>query len=287
MRFAYSRSRIVAANSPLVATHISRDYGTPAGKVRVLPHNLTRAFLEATAGEGTGEPARSPDTSDSAAISPEPGRVLFLGALNRKKGALEFAEAARLLGYRTGISGGNDTGNDAVAKPSSLSYTFVVIGGATDSDAAYAREWQTAVDSCKGIATLEMPGKLPAEAVIREIRRASVVVVPSLFDEWNRALVEALALGRPVVTTTGVGAHYLPQRDGSGIAINLPDEAAEDDDYSAPAALAEAIARVASDPAYLAAAKRSAAAIRAEFSPQTIAAQLEALLEETIRTKTR
>ncbi|MEZ0294887.1 MAG: glycosyltransferase family 4 protein [Candidatus Methylacidiphilales bacterium] len=277
LRFAYSRSRLAVANSPLVARHMEKDYGTPSTKIRVLPHNLTRTFLAATAATADG------GANSLTAISSEPGRILFLGALNRKKGALLFANAARLLGYRHESS-------------AEQKMTFVIIGGVTDADTKFDAEWRATIAACKEIAILELPGKLRAEDVAKEIRRASVVVVPSLFDEWNRALVEALALGRPVVTTTGVGAHYLATRDGSGLVVDLiAAESDSDTDNDGPsgrgggpaAALADAIARIASDPGFSEAAEAKAAAIRQEFSPEAIAAQLEALLQETMRTTKR
>ena len=82
-------------------------------------------------------------------------------------------------------------------------------GGFTEDNAHFRRQWETALVATRAELAptrLEMLGKIPAAETIREIRRASVVVLPSLFDEFSRALVESLVLGRPVVTTKKVGA---------------------------------------------------------------------------------
>lgn len=95
-------------------------------------------------------------------------------------------------------------------------------------DQAWKQKLQAAQDAgC----VIELLGKISSGDLIRQIGRASVVVLPSLFDEFSRALVEALVLGRPVVTTETVGAARLvhssqagmvvPARDGQALAEGM------------------------------------------------------------------
>ncbi len=51
------------------------------------------------------------------------------------------------------------------------------------------------------------------------MKLAQAVVIPSLFDAFGRALVESLALGRPVITTDMVGAAALIHAHQCGIVV--------------------------------------------------------------------
>jgi glycosyltransferase involved in cell wall biosynthesis len=183
LRLAFQRAIRVIANSELVAESLAEYAGGTLPlqelheKTRVIFPNLQREIFQA-ADAGTG-----PES--------EPGRVLFLGALNEKKGALVFLDAIR---------------QTAAARSGAV---FAMAGGFTEENAPFRRQWETALAVTRAELAptrLEMLGKIPAAETIREIRRASVVVLPSLFDEFSRALVESLVLGRPVVTTKKVGA---------------------------------------------------------------------------------
>ena len=66
---------------------------------------------------------------------------------------------------------------------------------------------------------------------MRQIKLARVVVLPSFFDEFSRALVETLSLGRPVITTTHVGTAPLVKEHECGLVVAPHD----------PEALAKAI----------------------------------------------
>ncbi len=75
-------------------------------------------------------------------------------------------------------------------------------------------------------AQIELLGKISSFEVTRQIKLASVVVVPSLFDAFSRALVESLILGRPVVTTDQVGAASLVEQHQCGLVVPAADPAA-------------------------------------------------------------
>lgn len=236
--FGFRRATRVVANSPMVAEELQRHYAVSSSRLTWLPPNLTGQFLERVAG---AEPARG-----NSRI------VLFLGAINEKKGADTFLDAAALLARER-----TDLG-------------FRMIGGITDPRAPLATSWRSRVERAGLGARLAELGHVPPETVASEIRAASVVVLPSRFDEFSRAAVEALALGTPVVMTTRMGAAFYPRRDGSGRVVPPED---------APA-LATGIREVVADPRCAERAVAAAGALRAELSPSRLAAEWIRVLGE-------
>ena len=231
------------ANSALVADSLSHYAGPGlsaaqlAAKTRVVFPNLTHDFLRVA--------------EDNPTTPPEmPRRVLFLGALNEKKGALVFMEA--LL----------------QTKALGAEIVFAVAGGFTEKNPDFERRWEQAVAGVRAKLSderLEVLGKIPAAEVIRQIQRAAVVVMPSLFDEFSRTLVESLLLRRPVITTDRVGASPLLTEHACGLVVPAQDVAA----------LAQAIdAALDSDAPFADNAQRFAHRLLHEISPEAIGRQL-------------
>lgn len=250
---AFQHATRIIANSELVA-HSLPSYASPSlpleqlqAKVRVVYPNLVREFLVAAE-----EVASAP--------VPESQRVLFLGALNQKKGALVFLEAAEIT-----VAG-------------KAGATFVVIGGYTEKNHDFEQVWESAVEAAwPGLAReqLEFLGKISPFEVIRQIKLAHVVVLPSLFDEFSRALVESLILGRPVITTDRVGAWPLVEEHACGLVVppNDSDALARAIDAALDSAAPYAAP-------YAANAQHAAHRMLHEFSPEAIARQLAHHLEE-------
>jgi len=241
LQAAFAQASRLIANSQLVADSLSNYAGDnlTAGqlrdKTRVVPHNLQREFLEA---------ARAPTAA------PDPGRALFFGALNEKKGPLVFLEALqKTVAARNGA-------------------VFAMTGSFTEDNPNFARRWQTSLEAARGIvppSQLELLGQISSVEAIRQIQRASVVVLPSLFDEFSRALVEALILGRPVITTNQVGASPLVHAHECGLVVPPNDSDA----------LARAMdTALDSGAAYAANAQRLSHQLIHEFSPTAIARQM-------------
>lgn len=240
----------ILANSELVA-HCLHHYAGHftaeqlQAKVRVVHPNLRRQFLQ---------------TAEETAFShaPQANRVLFLGALNEGKGALVFMEA--LLKTEAAKKIG----------------TFVVIGDFTEKNPRFALRWNKAVAKAReklALAQLELFGKVSPFEVIRQVKLAKVVVLPSLFDAFSRALVESLILGRPVITTDLVGAWPLVEEHKCGLVV--PPNDAD--------ALARAIDQTLdSDAPYAAHAQQIAHRLLHEFSPETIARQIAQNLSEIV-----
>jgi|GEM_PF-2678171 len=251
LRLAFRHTKRILANSELVAKSL-HHYAGPGlsaeelqAKVDIVYPNLQQQFLQ---------------TAEEVDASPEPGpnRVLFFGALNEKKGALEFMEAL------------------ARTETAKTKATFAVIGDFTEKNLDFTRRWNEAVKAAQAWLPperLELLGKVTPFEVMRQIKLARVVVMPSFFDEFSRAVVETLTLGRPVITTDQVGTAPLVQAHESGIVVPPHDVDA----------LARAIDAALSPTAvYLENAQRVAHRMLHEFSSETIARQLERHFSEVV-----
>jgi glycosyltransferase involved in cell wall biosynthesis len=110
--------------------------------------------------------------------------------------------------------------------------------------------------------------------VFRLMRHADAIVLPSRFEGHPLALLEAMALGRPVLATRVGGVPEIVTHERTGLLV-----APED-----PEALAAALVRLASDPELCARLGAAAAAYtRAEFDVRRTVAALETLYRGCLR----
>jgi glycosyltransferase involved in cell wall biosynthesis len=250
LMLAFRHATRVIANSEMIAGYLGAYTGASlppdelAAKVRVAYPNLNHSFLLAA----QEEPLH---------LNPMRDRVLFLGALNAGKGATVFLRAL------------------PKTEMSKRSAVFVLAGGFTEDNKRFARHWEELKETTR-IQTLgariEYLGAVSPEEVIRQIKLAAAVVIPSLFDAFNRSLVEALALGRPVVTTDRVGAAALVHAHQCGIVVPPND----------PDSLGHAIDAVVSPITPFADnAMRLGPRLLHEFSPEMIALRMEHNLART------
>lgn len=105
-------------------------------------------------------------------------RVLFVGALSVRKGLHYLLDAFR----RARLPGSE----------------LVLVGGATDVTAPLLRRYP--------IENLVMTGHVARDAVVHEMSRASVMVLPSIEEGLARVLAQALACGCPVIASANTGA---------------------------------------------------------------------------------
>jgi len=142
---------------------------------------------------------------DHFSLAPAPeGPPLFLciSRLLKEKGVREFAEGARILKARRPearfrLVGPFDPGPDAIDK--------------------------SVVDDWVREGFLEWPG--PCEDVRPHLREASVYVLPSYREGTPRSVLEAMAVGRPVVTTDVPGCRQtvLPGETGLLVPARNPE----------------------------------------------------------------
>jgi glycosyltransferase involved in cell wall biosynthesis len=112
---------------------------------------------------------------------------------------------------------------------------------------------------------VEFTGHLSGDQIREVYRQARVVAVPSRFESFSIAAVEAMAAGRPVVTTTRTGVAPFVERWGAGSAV--PPGDAE--------ALAAALAPYLRDPARAAVVGARGRGGVVEIEPMTIARRKE------------
>lgn len=198
--FVFRRSVRVIANSLPTATWLQREYGVPENKIGLCRIHLTAPFLRLA-------------TSSADAGAGREKRILFLGALNRKKAPDVFLRAALLLA------------------PDLPGWTFVLVGPETAQDLPFRATVEKLISDPLLAARTENLGRLEFPAVIDQIRRAQVVVCPSRIETFSRTTIEALALGRPVIVTETTGAASWVKTTGQGAVVPPGD----------PAALARAI----------------------------------------------
>lgn len=135
---------------------------------------------------------------------PERPAFLFVARLVREKGIGEFIEAARMVKARM---------PDAV---------FRVVGYFDGSPNDVDRG---VVDAAHREGTIEFVGRV--SDVRPELARSSAFVLPSYYREGTpRSTLEALAMGRPVVTTDWVGCRETVEDGVNGMLVPVRDPAA-------------------------------------------------------------
>lgn len=139
-------------------------------------------------------------------------RVLYLGRISWKKGLDDLVDAMALLPEATLVVAGND---DEDLVPALLAR----VGRHGMSD------------------RVRFVGTVDGAAKWRLLGQADVLVMPSQFENFGIVVIEALAVGTPVIVTAGVGVADLVARHGLG-------EVSDAD----PAALAGSIRALLADP---------------------------------------
>ncbi|MFA7482297.1 MAG: glycosyltransferase family 4 protein [Vulcanimicrobiota bacterium] len=141
--------------------------------------------------------------------------VLFVGRLIREKGIYDFVEAARTLkGTRSvyfQVAGDVDPGN-----PSSVDPTVV-------------EEWRQE-------GAVDLLGHV--ESIAEVLALADIVVLPSFREGTPRTLLEAAAMGKPIVATDVPGCREIVHNEHNGLLVPRED----------PKSLAHAIERLLDDP---------------------------------------
>lgn len=112
-------------------------------------------------------------------------------------------------------------------------------------------------------------GALPREQVLRVLRDADGVLLPSRWENFPHVLVEALAVGTPVVATRVGGVPEIVEDGVNGVLVEPED----------PAALAAGIRTLLAERERLAAA---AAPSVERFAPEAVYGRLERLLAATL-----
>jgi glycosyltransferase involved in cell wall biosynthesis len=181
-------------------------------------------------------------------------RILFLSGLYREKGAIELLDAASLSHRQGGLDGAE-----------------VRIAGGSVSPAVTAEISARAEALREGGLSVSLLGFCDQELRNAEYREADVFVHPTLDDGQPLVLLEAMAVGLPIVATSVGGIPDTIEDERSGILVT-PGSVPE---------LAAALERVAGDSALR---DRLGDAARARYleryTPTAFARGLESLLSE-------
>ena len=113
-------------------------------------------------------------------------------------------------------------------------------------------------------------GPQPRQAIFELLAAADAVVLPSSWENFPHVLVEALAVGTPVVATDTGGVREIVDDGVAGLLVPAGDADA----------LAAAVRRVLGDPELRARLAGAAAASVARFSPEEVYGRLEQVLTE-------
>lgn len=144
-----------------------------------------------------------------------------------------------------------------------LPVTTVVVG--QGSDEARLRSLASA--------GVRFTGRLERDELVRWYAAADAFVLPSRSDQWGMVLNEAAAAGLPLVSTEAPGAaHDLIEQGVNGFRVPTGDALA----------LAEALRRVAEDPAWRAAAGARSAELGGRFTPEAWSAAVVGLVGRLI-----
>jgi glycosyltransferase involved in cell wall biosynthesis len=208
-----------AAAVILVSDKLRRNYGLEdwaddLSKYHVVYNGIDPGELPAAAatprrGRSGAEDESAGSAPDGPASVPPPGRppagpVLFtLAYLRAPKGHRFVLEALPALRRQyPGIR-------------------YRVAGGGTERGRLEALSSRLGLADC-----VEFLGELPNAEALRQLAQADIFVMPSWDEAFGIAYLEAMALGKPVVGTSGEGISDLIAREQTGLLVPPRDSAA-------------------------------------------------------------
>lgn len=142
-----------------------------------------------------GVPLPPPAAESSSTGVPE---VLYLARLQARKRPLVFVEAAASL-IKDGITA-----------------TFRLVGPDEGEGAAVTQ----AIEALGSSDVIDWEGALPPDQTTARMRRCAVYALPSVDEPFPMSVLEAMALGKPVVITRSCGLAEVVGASGSGIVVD-------------------------------------------------------------------
>lgn len=187
---ALQRARLVTALTRYQAEKARNLYGLEASKIKIIPNFVKILPL-------------SPATSESGSIG-------FFGTLELRKGAPVLCESFNAL-----LASGHQVsmvmaGRDSVER----------IGLTKVSIKEHCQRVLSSPDRVR------FTGLLPRDETLRVMQQSLFVVLPSKYEAFPMVLLEAMQLGKAVVSTSVCGIPDIVEDGKSGILVS-PDNAAE------------------------------------------------------------
>lgn len=192
-----SMNRIVAL-TPSVSS-CCHELGVSSGKITEIPNAIAPERFDIPSGG---------NIRDELGMKPEDHLFLTVGRYHRKKGYEFIPEAARLL------------------KLQGVRFRWLIVGNGLEAISELIRlsevEQYVICREKIGVASSVLDGvkvAVPDEALIQLYRQADIFVMPSLMETFGMVLVEAMAAGVPVVSTTAPGCRDVVQDGVTGLLV--------------------------------------------------------------------
>jgi glycogen(starch) synthase len=237
------RSAAILAPTRALADRVAQDWKLDRPAVHVVPNPVSGDEVRRLGAE---------------AIDDElpPRYIAFVGRLEKRKGILELGQALR-----------------AVLPRHPQLHAVVVGRDAGEGGGAVRTEF--AADVAEVSDRVHLLGELPRERVLPIIERATLLVLPSRWENFANVALEGLALGKPVIATRVGGFVEFLEHDVNAWLVPPSD---------APA-LAKELDRRLSDPEGLDRVAGRARTSAEQFDVGAIATRLVAVYEEAIATR--
>jgi UDP-glucose:(heptosyl)LPS alpha-1,3-glucosyltransferase len=185
--------RRIIANSRMVRDEIRRYYGTPAERIQVLYTGVDLARFRPPA-----SPAERAESRRVLGIPPEASMLLFAGSGFERKGLRFLLDA---LGRLRGVPG----------------LLLWVLGGGDTHGARLRAEQLGVADRVNFCGVVVDPERWMAAA--------DLFVLPTVYDPFSNACLEALACGLPVITTRANGMAEIMEEGRTGAVVADPRQA--------------------------------------------------------------
>jgi glycogen(starch) synthase len=237
-------SDLVTSPSRWLADVVRRLWGLTC-EIRVVPNPLALP------------PGRAAPLPPSPAGKARGLRISYVGRLEHRKGVLVLAQALRTWAARGGSFDATFAGSDTKWHGVPMSDRIVASVGEVPPGSR-----------------VRVVGPLPTRSFGALWRATDVAVLPSLYENFPYACLEAMAAGRAVVATTGSGFEEIID-DRTGVLVPPGDATA----------LVEVLETLASRPGLLHRLGREAARSVERFDASVIVPRLLVDLGETLRTR--
>ncbi len=248
----------IVAATPLDRAQMAWYYGADASRIHVIPCGVDlRRF----------HPRDMATAREALDLPPPPHRLLLLvGRIEPLKGIDALIQAVALLVERQPALRG--------------ALTALIVGGAGEGERSRWNAEQRRLDALRvqlGVAdAVRFVGARPQEQLPLFYAAADVVTMPSHYELFGLAALEALACGRPLVATSAGGPAAIVEDGASGL-LAPPDD---------PAALAERLERLLADEELRATLGATARERATRFGWPTVACEIMRVYREMLEQTT-